>query len=113
MADAHFGAASIGDQRARGSAAGNLGKKIDGGGDGKREIDEVGVFQGGSKVTGEGFLDCAAGLCLANDFRAIPTGDLDVGCVFAESESEGAADKACAEDGDSGDEVRSHCGGDS
>src|SRR5437868_671315 len=92
LGDANFGAAGVGDERLRSSVARDFWKKIYGRGDGKRDVDQIGVLKGGSEVPGEGFVDCAASLRFTNDIGAVPAGDMRLGNVFAEREGEGAAD---------------------
>ena len=92
LGDADFGATGVGDERVRRSVARDFRKKIYRRGDGKRDVDEIGVLQGGSEVAGEGFVDGAASLRFTNDLGAVPAGDVHLGGVLAESEGEGAAD---------------------
>ena|SRR2546426_1101532 len=103
--DANFGAAGIGDERVSWGVARDFRKKIEGRGDGKCDVNQVSILQSRSEFCGERFVKCAASVRFTNDFGAVPAGDVHVGGVFAERESEGAADEAGAEDGGARDEV--------
>ncbi len=92
----------------RRSVPSDFGKKVEGRGNGKRDVNQVGTFQGGSKIAGERLFDGGARLRFANDFEAVPAGDVHFGCVFAQSEGEGAADEAGAKDSYARDEVGGH-----
>src|SRR5882724_1913412 len=103
--DADFGAAGIGDERVSWSVARDFRKKIERRANGKCDVDQVGILQGRSEFRGECFVKCAASVRFTNNFGAVPARDVHVGGVFAERESEGAADEAGAEDGGARDEV--------
>jgi hypothetical protein len=90
--DADFGAAGVGDESVGRGVACDFGEKIESGPDGEREVDEIGVFQGGGKLIGKSGVDSVARLGFVNDFGAVPAGYVDVGGVFAESQGKRAAD---------------------
>ncbi len=105
LRDAHFGAAGVSDERMRRSMPRDFWKKIDGRGDGKRDVDQIGVMQGRRKFTGKNFVDRAASLRLANHVSAVPTADAYPRCVFAKRQSERSANQAGAENRDARNEV--------
>src|SRR6266481_8659208 len=108
LGDANFGAAGVGHKGMRRSVARDFRKKIDCRGDGKRDVNQIGVMQNWRQLAGEGFVDGAAFWRFTSNIRAIPSGDAHLGGVFAKREGEGPADEAGAEYGDAGDEVRGH-----
>src|SRR4029077_2650729 len=110
LRDAQLGAAGVGDERVLGSEAGDFREEVDRDADGERDVDEIGGAEGGSEVAGEGFVDDVARTSFADDFGAVPAGDVQVGGVFAEGEGEGAADEAGAEDGGAREDVWGHGG---
>jgi hypothetical protein len=65
-------------------------------------------LQGRSEIAGKTLVDGGARLRFANDYGAVPAGDVQFRCVFAQSEGEGATNKAGAKDSDARDEVRGH-----
>src|SRR6267142_7195368 len=85
--DADFGAARIGDEGVSWGVARNFRKKIEGGSDGKCDVDQVGILQSRCEFCGERFVKCAASVRFMSDFGAVPAGDVHVGGVLAESES--------------------------
>src|SRR5579863_2869337 len=91
-----------------GGVAGDFRKEIESDADGERDINQVGLGNRWLEIAGEGFVEGAACGFLANHFWAVPAGDVDVGEMLFQGESEGAADQAGAEDGDSADEVSGH-----
>src|SRR5438046_320793 len=105
--DADFGAARVGDERMGGSMAGDFGKKIERRGDGKSNINQVGVFEGWSEIARERLVDSRPKLRFADDFGTVPAKNMDICRVFAQSQPEGAADEAGAKDSDAGDEMGS------
>src|SRR2546425_6477572 len=110
LGDAHFGAAGVGDERVRRSVARDFRKKIDCGGDGKREVDQIGVLQSRRQLAGESFVEGAATLRFTNDVGAVPTTDVHPRGVLTERECEGSANQTGAENGDARDEVSGrHC----
>src|SRR6267143_738939 len=76
--------------------------------DGESDVDEIGVAQSGGELSGEGFVYSAPRARFFRNLGAVPAGDVHSLGVFAESESEGTADEAGAEDSDASDEVRGH-----
>ncbi len=106
--DADFGAARVGDERMGGSMARDFGKKIERRGDGKSNINQVGVFEGWSEIARERLVDSRPKLRFADDFGTVPAKNMDICRVFAQSQPEGAADEAGAKDSDAGDEMGSH-----
>src|SRR4029077_6829514 len=90
LRDAELGAAGVGDEGVLGSEAGDFWEEIDGHADGERDVDEVGVWEGGGEIAGKGFVVYVARAGFANDIGAVPAGDVQIGGVFAESEGEGA-----------------------
>jgi len=90
--DANFGAAGIGDDAVSWACA-RLRKKIEGRGDGKCDVNQVSILQSRSEFCGERFVKCAASVRFTNDFGAVQPEMCSRG-VFAERESEGAADEA-------------------
>src|SRR5260370_15359274 len=105
LRDAHFGAAGVGDERMRRSMPRDFWKKIDGRGDGKRDVDQIGVLQSRRPLAGEDIVDRAASLRLANHISTVPTADAYHRCVLAERHSERSANQASAKNGDPRDEV--------
>ena len=82
--DADFGAAGVGDESVGRGEARDFWEEIESYADGEGDVDEVGVFEGGGEIGGEGSIDGVAGLGFAQNFGAVPAGDVDVGGVFAE-----------------------------
>ncbi len=103
LQDADLGAASVGDEGMLGSEAGDFGEEIEGDADGKSDVNQVGAAERRGEIAGEGFVDDIARASFADDFRAVPAGDAQVGGVFAEGEGEGAAHEASAENSGAGD----------
>ena len=103
--DANFGAARVGDESVGRGQADDLREQIESGADGESDIDEVGVFEGGSDFGGEGGVDGARDCASrTTSGRSQPVMWMS-GRVFAQSQGEGAADEAGAEDGDAVDEM--------
>src|SRR5437773_10615018 len=105
--DADFGAARVGDERMGGSMARDFGKKIERRGDGKSNINQVGVFEGWSEIARERLVDSRVNLRFAVDIGTVPANNMDILRVFAKSQLDGAADEAGAKDSDAGYEVGS------
>src|SRR5216684_5514995 len=105
LRDAHFGAAGVSDERMRRSMPRDFRQKINCRGDGKRDVDQIGVLQSRRHLAGEDFVDRAASLRLANHIGAVPTADAHPGGVFAERQSERSANQASAKNGDARNEV--------
>ena len=83
-------------------------EKVERRGDGKSDVDEIGIAQSGGEIAREGFVHGAAGAGFLCDLGAIPAGDAHSLSVLAQGEGEGAADEAGAENGDAADEVSGH-----
>src|SRR5438876_11956306 len=110
LRDAHFGAASVGDQSIRPSVARDFGKKVDGRGNGQGDVDQIGVLERRSEFTGERLVNGGAGLRFADDLGSIPAGNAQMRRVFVESQTKRAADEAGTKDGDAGNEIgRASC----
>ncbi len=103
LRDAQLGAAGVGDQGVLGSEAGDFREKVDGDADGERDVNQVGAAERGGEIAGEGFVEDIARAGFADDFGAVPAGDVQVGGVFAEGQGKGAANQASAEDGGASD----------
>jgi len=71
--DANFGAASIGDERVSWSVARDFRKKIERRGNGKCDVDQVGILQDRSEFSGECFVKCAASGALHERLRRGPS----------------------------------------
>ena len=108
LSDADLGAAGVGDERVRRRVARDFLKMIEGRGDGKPDVNQIGALQSGREAVRKGFVDGAASLRFTNDIGAVPAGDVYLRGIFAQSEGKRAADEAGAEDGDAGDEMGGH-----
>src|SRR5438046_9169997 len=78
LRDAHFGAASVGDQSIRPSVARDFGKKVDGRGNGQGDVDQIGVLERRSEFTGERLVNGGAGLRFWDRLEAVPAGHAQV-----------------------------------
>src|SRR5258708_244873 len=85
---AEVGAASVGDEDGLGREASDFREEVDGDADGKSDVNQVGAAERRGEIAGEGFVDDIARASFADDFRAVPAGDVYVRSVFAEGESE-------------------------
>ena len=83
LRDAQFRAAGVGDQGVSRSVACDFGEKIECRTNGQRDVDKVGIAQGGSQIARKRFVDGIAGLCDGQDVGAIPAADAEVGRVLA------------------------------
>ena len=108
LCDAHLGAARVGDQCPYGSVPRNFGEKVDGCGNGQRNVNQVGVLQRRSEFAGKRFVDGTARLRFSDNFRAVPARNTNVRGVFAKGQPQGAANEPGAEDGDAIDDMRRH-----
>src|SRR5437899_8198552 len=88
LGNANFRAASVGDQRVRGSVTRNFRKKIDGRRDRKRQVNQIRVLQSWRQIATERFVERTATLRFANDVGAIPAGNVHSSGVLAERERE-------------------------
>jgi hypothetical protein len=108
LRDTQLCAARVGDEGMERSVARDFRQKVKRRRDGESDVDEIGVAQGGSELSGEGFVYGAPRARCFRNVGAVPAGEVHSLGVLAESESEGTADEAGAEDSDARDEMGSH-----
>jgi len=103
--DAHFGATGVGDQRVRRSVARDFRKEINCRGDGKRDVDQIGVFQGGASSPEKTSSSTPRACASRTTSTRSQTADAYPRCVFAKRQSERSANQAGAENRDARNEV--------
>src|SRR5215469_805176 len=88
LADAHFGAAHVGDQSVWRRVMCDLRKNVERVSDGKGDVDQVGPPDRRFERFEESFVERPAFARLQNDLRAVPSEDGDFGCVPAKRAGE-------------------------
>src|SRR5438445_266443 len=84
LREAKLGAAGVGDEGVFGGEASDFWEEVECDADGERDVNKIGGAEGGGEIAGEGFVDYVARAGLVCDFGTIPSGDVQVGRVFAE-----------------------------
>src|SRR5437868_14362679 len=86
--NSQFCAARVSDQSGCRDVTCDFRKQIERYANGKREVHEIGFCKRRSQVPGKSFVERAANLGVAHNFRTVPASEVDVRKMFAQRESE-------------------------
>src|ERR1700730_15737383 len=90
--DADFRAARVCNESGGPGEAYNFGKKVESCPDRKRDVNQISVFECGSELAGKSGINRPKRLRFTDHFSAVPTSDVHVRGVLAQSKRERSSD---------------------
>src|SRR5580692_11398411 len=103
--DADFRAARVGNESVGSGETYNFGKKVESCPDGKRDVDQISVFECGSELAGKSGINRPKRLRYTDHFGLVPTSNVHARGVLAQSKRERSSDQTGAENGYTVDDV--------